>query len=121
MSKHPSLEAELSYAVARGRMPISLADMSILARYQDMEEAARQAREVRRGIKVWEHIIEAIETRIRDEVRMQMRAKAPKNVILARCHDINGRQIISEDRVNEIAADEVWRNLPAAPGRRRGR
>lgn len=121
MSKHPSFEAELGYAVARGRMPLALADMSILARYRDMDEATRQAMEVRRGIKVWEHILDALETRIRDEVRMQMRVKAPKNVILARCHDINAGQIIAEGQVNEIATNEVWQNLPETPGRRRGR
>lgn len=121
MSKHPSFEAELGYAVARGRMPLELADMSILARYQDMDEATRHAREVRRVARAWQHTIKCIETRIRDEVRMQMRAKAPKNVILARCHDINASQLIAEQQVNAIAADEVWHNLPIAPGRRRGR
>lgn len=102
-------------------MPIQLADMSILARYQDMDEATRHAKEVRRGIKTWQHIIEALETRIRDEVRMQMRAKAPKNLILARCHDINASQLLPEEQVNEIAVNEVWHNLPETPGRRRGR
>jgi hypothetical protein len=121
LSRHPSFEAELGFAVARGRMPIDLADMSILARYRDMDEAAAKAREVRRLAKAWEHTFDSIATRIRDEVRMQMRAGAPKNVILARCHDVNAQQFMAEQQVNEIAVNEVWRNLPEAPGRRRGR
>lgn len=118
MADFPSMEAELGYAVARGRIPLALADVSILARYKDLDEARQRAADMRRSIAVWQHIRSALETRVRDEVRANMRARAAKNVILAKAHDVNASQTLDEDQVTGIVLDEVWRNLPDAPRRR---
>jgi hypothetical protein len=114
VTRHPSFEDELGYAVARGTMPLVLADLSVLARYKDLDEAHQRVKEMRRSVTVWRHIRDQLATRIADETRVQMRVRAPKNVILARAHDINASQIMHEREVNDIVVETVWENLPVA-------
>jgi hypothetical protein len=118
---HPTFEAELGYAVARGAISQTLADFSILARYKDLDEARRQANEVRRGAKIWAHILEASRTRIRDEARIHIRAKSPKNVMLAACHEINRGQNLPEEEVTAVVVEEVWNSLPTESPQWHGR
>jgi hypothetical protein len=117
----PSFEAELGYAVARGTMTLTLADISVLARHKDLNEARQKVAEMRRSVTVWRHIRDQLAIRIADETRAQMSVKAPKNVILARAHDINASQTLHEWEVNEIVVQTVWENLPIAPRRSHAR
>ena len=121
MAGFPSFEAELGYAVARGAISLALADLSILARYKDLDEARQRVKEMRRSVTLWRQMRSQLANRIRSEVLTQMSAKAPKNVILACAHDINASQILHEREVNEIVVETVWENLPAAPRRQYGR
>lgn len=121
MNSHPTFEAELSYAIARGALDQTAADLSVLARYKDLEEARKQAGEVRRGVKAWTHILNQLRIRIRDEARAHIHARSPKNIMLAACHEINRTQSLREEEVAAIVVDAVWDSLPEAPRQRRGR
>jgi len=114
VARHPSFEAELGYAVARGTMPLVLADLSVLARYKDLDEARQRVAEMRRAAAVWQHIRSQLAIRIADETRANMRVRAPKNAILGRAHDINASQTLHEREVNDIVVETVWENLPVA-------
>jgi len=70
-------------------------------------------------------------TRERGETERQIGAvllpmigeRRPKNALLAEAHGVNGARgfLLTEDEVNETAAEAVWASLPKAPwSRRRG-
>lgn len=118
----PSFEAELGRAVALGRMSLDLADISVLDRHKDIDDARRSAMEVRRSIKVWAHIKKQLAVRIAEVAREQIRAKAPKNVILAHAHEVNRSQTLTEEEVGQIVLEQVYAALPSEPRpARRGR
>lgn len=121
MKRFPTFEAEIGHAVALGRVSQTLADISVLARYKDLEEARAKAKTVRRVVSIWKHALEQLRLRIRDVVRENVRAKQPKNVVLAKAHEINASQNLSEEEVNAIVVEEVFWSLPEAPRRRHGR
>ena len=117
--KHPSLEAEISYAVARGSLEMDAAmDVAFAIHIRSPAEARQKAEEVRRGTAVWAHILEQLRARVRDEAHMHIRIRSPKNVMLAACHEINRNQNLQEEEVTEIVVEEVWRSLPDPPRRR---
>jgi hypothetical protein len=115
MSTFPSFEAELGYAVARGSMSMTLAEISVLARYKDLGVARQHIAELRRSVAVWREIRERLIQLIIDVTRAHVGFRAPKNVILARAHDINASQTLHEREVNEIVVATVWDCLPVAP------
>lgn len=121
MSSYPTFEAELGSAMARGSLSQTMADVSILACYKSLDEARQKAMEVRRAARIHLHIANQLRIRIRDVAREHIRSKAPKNIILAACHDINRSQYLQEEEVTAIVVEEVYASLPDAPGRRHGR
>lgn len=121
MSDFPSFEAELGYAVSRGFLNLTLADVSILARCKSVDQASESAREVRKSARVWGHIRAGIALRIQEITRANIARRQPKNVILAEAHEINRSQTLSEPEVNEIVLAEVWESLPDSPRRRYAR
>lgn len=121
VSDHPSFEAEIGYAVARGAISQTLADISILTFYKDLDEARRKAMAARHSARIWRHILDQLRLRVRDEAHIHIRAKSPKNVMLAACHEINRGQGLDEEEVTAIVTEEVYASLPDAPRQRRGR
>jgi hypothetical protein len=117
----PTPEAELAYAVARGSMSLTLADISVLSRYRDLGVARQHIAELRQSITVWRHIRAQLTQRIIDVTRAHVAIHAPKNVILARAHDINAGQTIDEREVNAIVAATVWETMPQPPRRTNAR
>jgi uncharacterized coiled-coil DUF342 family protein len=119
----PSFEAELGYAVARGWLSLTLADVAILARYPDVDEARQYAREVRRSVASWRHIRDQLRLRIRELTNTLANADTARNVIMAQAHDINQSQTLDEQEVTAIvdaaisATKERWQ--PTRKGKRR--
>ena len=120
MAGFPTFEAELGYAVARGWMNLTLADVAILARYPDVNEAKRHAREVRRSAAVWRHARTQLILRIHELTLANAATGQPRNVIMAQAHDLNGTQVLSEEEVNEAVLTAIHDRLPDSPtgGRR---
>jgi hypothetical protein len=108
----PTPEAELAYAVARGSMALTLAEVSVLARYKDLGEAHQRIAEMRRSITVWRHIHDQLRRRIHELTITNARARLPWNVIMARAHDINASQTLDEAEVTAIAEAAVYETLP---------
>lgn len=122
VSRHGSFESEMAFAVARGRMPVDLAHISILARHREIDEAHRQAEAFHRAVRSFTHLREQLMSRVRDEAEYLVKCREPKNIILARSHDINQDQWLDEGEVNEVVLAVIWESLPEpARSRRRGR
>ena len=119
MAGFPSFEAELGYAVARGWINLTMADVAILARYPDMDAAARHATEVRKSAAVWGHIRKQLRLRISEMTTANLNADIPKNEIMAKAHDINRAQTLSEEEVNETVLAAIHDRLPDSPTGRR--
>ena len=117
MAGFPTFEAELGYAVARGWMNLTMADVALLARYPDVAEAAQHAREVRRSADTWTHIRDQLRIRIHDLTTANLAAGLPRNAIMAQAHDINRSQTLGEAEVTAIvnaaitAAEEPWQPI----------
>jgi hypothetical protein len=113
----PTFEAELGYAVARGWTNLTLADVAILARYPDIDEAAQHAREVRKAADTWRHIADQLRLRIRELTTANARAGLPKNAIMAEAHEINRSRTLDEAEVTAIVeaaiatAEEPWQPI----------
>jgi 3-phenylpropionate/cinnamic acid dioxygenase small subunit len=118
MSNHPSFAAELGYAVAREWLTLTLADVAILARYSNIDEAARHAREMRESAAIWRHTRDQLRLRIRELTTTNARARLPWNAIMAQAHDINQSQTLDEPEVTAIVTETIYDTLPDA--RRRG-
>lgn len=122
MSNSPSLAAEMGRAVALGRMPLAIADCVLLARNKSLDDARVQAAELRSAAASWRHIRDALQLRISTVAREQIKAKAPKNVILALAHEVNRSQTLTEAEVNQIVIEQVYEALPSdSRTARRGR
>ena len=98
----PTFEAELGYAIARGWITLTLADVAILVRYPDIEEAKRHAREVRKSADSWRHIHRQLRLRIRELTIANARARLPWNALMAQAHEINRSQALDEREVTAI-------------------
>ena len=117
MSGLPSFEAELGHAVARGWLTPTMAEVAILARYRDIDEATKHAREMRKSAATWQQIHEQLRQRIRELTQANIRARLPWNVLMAQAHDINQSQTLDEQEVTAIVTATVHDSLP---DRRRG-
>ena len=114
-----TFEAELGYAVARGWLTPPLADVAILARVKDIDEAREAAVEVRRSADIWLHVRDQLKVRIRDLTWSNVDRREPRNVILAQAHEVNREQVLSEQEVNETVLEVVWASLRDGTRRRR--
>jgi hypothetical protein len=112
VSRFPTLEAELGYAVARGRLTPALAHVVILARYKDSDEALRRAEEMHHSAAVWRHISDQLRLRVRELTTANARARLPWNVLMAQAHEINRSQTLDEPEVTAIVEDTVYDSLP---------
>jgi len=108
----PSFEAELGYAVARGSMSTTLADISVLARYKDIDEAHQRLREMRRSVTVWREIRDQLRRRIHELTVTNARARLPWGALMAQAHDINASQTLDEAEVTAIVEWAVYETLP---------
>ena len=123
MAGFPTFEAELGYAIARGRISLTMADVAILARYPDIDEAAQHAREVRKSADTWRHIADQLRLRIRELTMANARARLPWNAIMAQAHEVNRSQTLDEREVTAIVEAAVYDSLPDTTpdkGRRHG-
>jgi len=112
VARHPSFEAQLGYAVARGTMPLVLADLSVLARYKDLDEAHQRVTEMRRAAAGWRHIRDQLKRRIHELTVANARARLPWNAIMAQAHEVNRSQTLHEGEVTAIVEWAVYETLP---------
>ena len=97
-----------------------MADVAILARYPDVDEAARHAAEVRKSADTWRHIHDQLRLRIRELTLANTRAKLPWNALMAQAHEINRSRTLDEAEVTAIVEAAVYDSLPdKLPDKRR--
>lgn len=122
-----AIAGDLGRAVARGTLSASdaYAAIAIAAlKLPDGEELLPQAWECLVGHARW-HVRERARTArlISQVITPMIQERRPKNALLAEAHGVNGQRsfLLTEDEVNEAAAEAVWQSLPEAPrSRRRG-
>lgn len=120
-----AIAGDLGRAVGRGILKASqaYAGLAVAAlAIPDGEELLPQAWDCLVGHARW-HVRERRETerQIGEIILPMIKERRPKNALLAEAHGVNGARgfLLTEDEVNETAAEAVWQSLPEAPGRRR--
>ncbi len=122
-----AIAGDLGRAVGRAMISASSAYAALaLAALElpDGEELLPEAWACLIGHARW-HVRERGQTKrqIGDVLLPLIRQHRPRNALLAEAHGVNGTRgfLLTEDEVNETAAEVVWESLPRAPwSRRRG-
>jgi hypothetical protein len=120
------LAVELARPVARGLLPRSIADATILmtalrccdGRYDPIDTAQIAAFVLRRRARDMTMKRDVAESRIIHSLRPLIARREPKNVLLHAAHDVNGAAgfPLSETEVDSIVATQVWWSLRRRTG-----
>jgi hypothetical protein len=119
------LATSLAKPVARGYLTLGQAHASLICRVlqaeRDGDLAPYAATDVFSGLR---HVLglnlenlerdrALAELRIRWRIRPMIAVRRPSNVLRAEAHDLNGAAgfPLSEDEVDDIAAEEVWHSM----------